>query len=339
MKVGGWVVEDDHVRLRDDSHVHIISQLLESFCEQKDVNKKQPCSSNSSVPTYSVDKYNALISAIVHGNISDIKHLLKPCNISTTGRIYCENGSSHNLLYAAVLGQTIDVVELLVIEYSVDPYVADEDFLYEVFFKAPQSFIINCLKIWGVKTSFKSTDTGFTLLHHAVFSCCFRIVCFLVEKCGVDVNMCDNDLQTPLHMAYMTGHTHIAQYLIQHGADVMAVNTNGHTPYDYIDGIPELITLSQELQNSRIIHQVFGSAEHMYFIKLCNMGIKFDEAVTLTMEEFPSLTEHGPTQPHHDVDRTSFTKELTQYITKRSPSDQPWGTLKSDQANRLQFMF
>ena len=84
------------------------------------------------------------------------------------------------------------------------------------------------------------------------------------------------------------------------------------------------------MQNARIIHQVPGSDEYMYYIKLRNKGIEVVEAVAPTMEQFPSLTEGGPTQPHHDVDHTSFTKELTQYITKRSSSDQPWGALKSD---------
>ena len=31
MKMSGWVVEGDHVRLRDDSYVQIVSQLLKSF--------------------------------------------------------------------------------------------------------------------------------------------------------------------------------------------------------------------------------------------------------------------------------------------------------------------
>ena len=59
-----------------------------------------------------------------------------------------------------------------------------------------------------------------------------------------------------------------------------------------------------------------------------NSGTETEEAITLIMQQFPSLTEHGPTQPHHDIDHTSFTKELTQYITKRSSTDQPWGSLK-----------
>ena len=37
-------------------------------------------------------------------------------------------------------------------------------------------------------------------------------------------------LYTPLHTAYLYGHTQIAQYLIQHGADVYAMSSNGDTP-------------------------------------------------------------------------------------------------------------
>ena len=59
-----------------------------------------------------------------------------------------------------------------------------------------------------------------------------------------------------------------------------------------------------------------------------NSGTETEEAITLTMQQFPSLTEDGSTQPHYDVDHTSFTKELTRYVIKRSSTDQPWGSLK-----------
>ena len=69
---------------------------------------------------------------------------------------------------------------------------------------------------------------------------------------------------------------------------------------------------------------------------VCNIGIEYKEAVPLTMQQFPSLTEDGPTQPHHDdVDHASFTKELTEYITKRSSTD---GSLKSEQTKHLPFI-
>ena len=344
MKMSGWVVEDDHVRLRDDSHVHIASKLLESFCGKKNVNQSQGymSSSGSSITKYSIFKYQALVSAVLSSKISDIHSLLNPCNISNAGTIYCEDGSSANLLCSAVLSQKLNVVELLLKEYFVDPYVADNyGFLMicAVFTVAPQSFIISFLKTCGVRMSFKFPKHDSTLLHVAVYTCCFQVVCFLVEECRADVNMSDNSLYTPLHIAYLAGHTHIAKYLIQHGADVMAENSEGHTPYAYIDGDQKVISLSQTMQDCRKIHQVPGSAEYVFYIKLCNTGIEIQEAVTLTMEQFPSLTEDGPTQPHHDIDHTSFTKELTQYITKRSSSHQPWEQLKSDQSRNLPFIF
>ena len=345
MKMSGWVVEDDHVRLRDDSHVHIVFQLLESLCGQKDVNQPQTSSSDSSLKKYTVEQseVNVLIAAVLNGNISDIKSMLKPHTISTAGRIYCEDGSSSvDLLRLVVFSQKIDVVELLVKEYSVDPYVTDDGgipMVFVVLMKAPQNFCINFLKICGVKTSFKRAVDGTALLHFAVLTCCFQVVCFLVEECEADVNITKYNLHTPLHMAYSAGHTNIAEYLIQHGAKVMALDSSGRIPYDYIDGIPKVIALSQTMQNTRIIHQVPGSAEYIYLIKLCNIGFKIVEAVTLTMEKFPLLTEDGPTQPHYDVDHTSFAEELTRYFTKRPLSDQRWRALKSDQTKSLPYMF
>ena len=116
-------------------------------------------------------------------------------------------------------------------------------------------------------------------------------------------------MYTPLHLAYLYGHTQIAQYLIQHGADVYAVNSDGHTPYEYIDGDPDWIETSERLQNRRKIHHIPYSIEHCYYMKLINIGINHKEAVSLTMEQFPSLKEDGPTQPHHDIDHASALKE------------------------------
>ena len=59
-------------------------------------------------------------------------------------------------------------------------------------------------------------------------------------------------------------------------------------------------------------------------MKLVNLGIDELKAVSFTMEQFPSLKEDGPTQPHHDIDHTSALKEFTQFITnttQRSSDD------------------
>jgi len=103
--MGGWVVDDDCVRLRDDSYVHIVYQLLEPFSEEDDSNQAGVSSSGITIPKYSVDKYECLSTAVIHGNISEIQQLLKPCDISTAGMMYSEDGSSINLMHVAILCQ------------------------------------------------------------------------------------------------------------------------------------------------------------------------------------------------------------------------------------------
>ena len=321
MKMSGWVVEGDHVRLRDDSRVQIVSQLLKSFLS----------SSATGVVPFPDDEFQVLIKAFYNGDIPCIQKLLKVSHISPNGRIYSESGSSLNLLEAATIAQQIDIVKLLLTDYSMDPYVmnmnVDTSFPYieYIFHWAPQSFIIAIMKYCGVKSDFKITR-GLSLLDCAVMCNCFDVVCFLLaEHSDVDVNITDDDtLQTPLHWAYLHGHTQIAQYLIQHGADVYAVNSNGHTPYEYIDGDPDCIEYSEYSQNRRKIYHIAFSIEHCYYMKLINIGIDVKEAISLTMEQFPSLKEDGPTQPHHDIDHASALKEFTQYIThstQRSTDD------------------
>ena len=356
MEMSGWVVEDDHVRLRDDSCVQIVSQLLKSFLS----------SSATGVVPFPDDEFQVLIKAFYNGDIPCIQRLLKVSHISPNGRIYSKSGSSLNVLKAATIAQQIDIVKLLLTDYSMDPYVMsmrnDKSLPYieYIFGYAPQSFIIAIMKYCDVKTDFKTKD-GFSLLHYAVLYNCFDVVCFLLaEHSDIDVNVTDDVLDTPLHWAYLNGQTQIAQHLIQHGADVYAVNSDGRTPYEYIDGHPDCIKYSEYIQNSRKIHHIAFSIEYCYYMQLINIGIDHEEAVSLTMEQFPSLKEDGPTQPHHDIDHASALKEFTQFITgstqrstddsrERPPSevqeghvkisaDYPWRRRLSE-LKRAQFLF
>ena len=330
MKMSGWVAEDDHVRLRDDSCVQIVSQLLKSFLSS---------SANGVVP-FPDDEFQVLIKAFYNGDVPCIQKLLKVSHISPNGKIYSESRSSLSLLEAATIAQQIDIIKLLLTDYSMDPYVmsmsqrdnVSTPYIHYLFKYAPQSYIIAIMKYCGVKSDFKTTE-GLSLLHYAVFFNCFDVVCFLLEECSdIDVNATDDDLYTPLHMAYLTGQAQVAQYLIQHGADVYAVDIYGCTPYEYIDGCPDCIKNSEYYQNRRKIYYIPFSIEHCYYMKLVNLGIDEKEAVSLTMEQFPSLKEYGPTQPHHDIDHASALKEFTQFVTtstqrakddsrKQSPSE------------------
>ena len=245
--MSAWEVKGDHVtelRLRDDSCVQIVSQLLKSFLS----------SSATGIVPFQDDEFQVLIKALYNGDIACIQKLLKVSHISPNGRIYSESGSSLNLLHAATIAQQLDIVKLLLTDYSMDPYVmsmrADRSlpYVWYIFYIAPQSFIIAIMKYCGVKIDFIMTVGG-SLLHIAVWCNCFDVVSFLLEECGgINVNVAnDSYLNTPLHLAYHCGHTQIAQYLIQHGAYVYAVDNNGHTPYEYIDGDPDCIKDSEFL--------------------------------------------------------------------------------------------
>ena len=311
MKMSGWIMEDNHVRLKDESCVQAVLQLLTSFLS----------SSATGIVPFPDDEFHILIKALYNGDVPCIQQLLKISHISPNGRICSESGSSFNLLKAATIAQQIEIVKLLVTDYSLDPYVMSMStetlmpYIRYIFSIAPESFIIAIMKYCGVKPGFR-TAVSHSLLHCAVIFKCFDVIRFLLEECSdIDVNVTDNHMYTALHTAYCCGHTQIAQYLIQHGADVYAVNSDGCTPYEYIDGDPVHIKVSEYFHNMRKIHHFPYSTEHCYYMKLINIGIEVEKAVSLTMEQFPSLKENGPTQPHHDIDHASALKEFTQYIT------------------------
>ena len=309
MKMSGWVVEGDHVRLKDDSCVEIVSQLLKS---------------TTGVVPFPDDELEVLIKAFYNGDIACIQKLLKPSRISPSGIIYSESGSSLNLLEIATIAQRIDTVKLLLTNFSVDPYemsMSDDTslpYIVYIFYYAPQSFIIELMKYYGVKTNFRTAKDNSSLLHIAVMFNCFDVVSFLLEHDSVSVNATDADyLQTPLHLAYLYGHTQIAEYLMQHGANVYAVDSTGHTPYEYIDGDPDAIKNSKYFQNRRKIHHIPFRIEHCYYIKLTNLGIDDKEAVSLTMKEYPSLTS---TPPHYDINQASGSTLLHHDISQASGS-------------------
>lgn len=290
MKISGWIVEVDHIYLRNDSSIKIVSQLLNVLCEHCHAGF---VSLDTNVVPLPDDEFIILVNAIINADMHCIQKLLRVSHISPNNVIYSKSGLSINLLGISTIAQKIDIVKLLIDEYSVDLYsVFMDDDLSESYFEyifscAPQSFIIQILKYCSAKSNFK-TEAGASLLHLAVYASCFDVVRFLVEECNGEVNVTDDGLLTPLHVAYLAGQTCIAQYLLQHGADENAMDKHDYVPYEYIEGHPGAIEFSHLIQNKRKIHQNPYSNKHCYYLNLIKLGTDDEEAITLTIEKFPS---------------------------------------------------
>ena len=295
MKMSGWTQDGDHISLRDDSYLKIISQLLSLLCEHVQAGVLPV---NTDVVPLPDEEFHILINAINNADISCVQRLLRVSHISPNNALYSKSGLSVNLLEISTVAQKIEIVKLLLNDYGIDLYSVfmDDDLLQSyfeyIFSCTPQSFIIAVLKYCGIKSEFR-TESGVSLLHLAVYTGCFDVICYLVEECNnvIDVNVTDDGLLTPLHIAYLAGQTEIAQYLLQHSADEYAVDKHDNTPYDYTEGHPGAIEFSKLMQNKRRIHQNPYSNEHCYYMKLINLEIDDEEAISLTMEKFSILDD------------------------------------------------
>ncbi|KAG9340648.1 hypothetical protein JZ751_021204 [Albula glossodonta] len=66
---------------------------------------------------------------------------------------------------------------------------------------------------------------------------------------GASVNAQDNELWTPLHAAATCGHASLVKILISHGADLLAVNSDGNMPYDLCEDDPTLDIIETAMAN------------------------------------------------------------------------------------------
>jgi ankyrin repeat protein len=65
---------------------------------------------------------------------------------------------------------------------------------------------------------------------------------YLVEELDADVNQRDQNGHTPLHNAASRGDNEAIQYLLDRGADVMAVSRSGQTTADMANGPAQRLT-------------------------------------------------------------------------------------------------
>ena len=315
MKMCGWEVEDTCIKLKDDSCVETVLQLLK--IRQENIHPKKDFQG-----VLTCKQFEALTSAVLIENIAEINMLLQHCGITRAGRVYCEDGSSMNLLFAAITTHQSDTVELLVEEYDVDPYTVDCDSsnekpcLFRIFDEASEIYIIGFLTALGCIDICFKVD-GYGLLQTAVLTNCLEVVSFLFENYPrMPVNYTDDHRRTLLHLAYLSGNLDMVALLMEIGADKTAIDIFGKIPYDYVKGDPKLVDYSKYAQHNRKIHDDPLSIEYNYYIKLLMLGIDPKQAVSLTMNEFTWLREEKPTRPRR-TDRETILTDLANYLIKK----------------------
>lgn len=316
MKMSGWEVEGTNIKLRDDSYIQIVLQLLKTKLQSGHIQKEFQ-------GLLTVKQFKSLTSAVLAEDLAEVDRLLQCCGISSAGRVYCEDKSSMNLLTAAVTTHQSDLVELLVDYYGVNPYADDHHgnnrrpCMFQIFHQAPEAFIIAFFSALGfINVCIKDID-GFTLVHTAVLTNSLEVLSFLFENFGIiRVNDKDNNGRTSLHLAYLYGNTEMAEFLLEKRADEMALDNFGKKPSDYITGDPTLMAYSKYVQRTRKIHDDPYSIEYNYYIKLLKLPMDPELAVSLTMKEFTWLEEERPTRPRR-TDKDKIKADLAQFLIEK----------------------
>ncbi|NXI40844.1 PP16A phosphatase, partial [Galbula dea] len=104
-----------------------------------------------------------------------------------------------------------------------------------------------------------SNEDGLTALHQCCIDDSSAVVLVLLEA-GADVNARDSELWTPLHAAATCGHLHLVQLLIQCGADLLALNSDGNMPYDLCEDEVTLDCLENAMAEQGITQEKIEEA-------------------------------------------------------------------------------
>ena len=274
MRMSGWVVEDDYVRLTDDSCVQIVSQLLMQFQHDCEYGK-----------------------TIINRDGKTLRRMLQQAQIPVTNiRPY-----GLSLLNFALTLNEIGIARILIKEYSIDVNAIDDQkpCIFYLTNRASESVIIEFIKEFNVNVNVCMEHVS--LLNRALLCKCFKLIQYLIEECKVDVNAPINTTKadelrfTTLHIAYAINEPAIANYLIKHGANVNAIDIYGRKPMEYEGSHTNILEISKHMVNFRKVHKNNNSPEYKYYKELRGVCSE-NEAISRTIQMYPSLQgEEVPT--------------------------------------------
>ncbi|MBN3298112.1 PP16B inhibitor, partial [Amia calva] len=98
-------------------------------------------------------------------------------------------------------------------------------------------------------------EDGLTALHQVRVSVSPRVPPCLEVAC---LSLCGCGLWTPLHAAATCGHTQLVKILIHHGADLLAVNSDGNMPYDLCEDDATLEVIETAMANRGITQEMIN---------------------------------------------------------------------------------
>ena len=323
MEMNGWIVEDDHVRLSDDSSAHFIVRVFKSIV---DSDSKHP-SDTTMVPTFSKQVSELIISCIFSENAESLKLILDSHSFVKEAYVeWVAAGPTPKcpLINIAFITKQIGIARILVNKYSVDPNSLT---LGRLFSGCDSSEASQCLIIEFIKEfKFKLYDSCGSIIHYAVLLKFFTVLKFVVEDCKVDVNYCTSDAgysegATALHLAYALNEMEMVKYLIEHGANENLIDSTGRRPRDYqFNKNSRYHHMSVNLLKLAKLYRDITCKEFQYFCLMLKSGVKYMDAVHLTFEKFPELlNDVTHAQPCCNLETTPTMNVLNHYITDMAP--------------------
>ena len=103
-----------------------------------------------------------------------------------------------------------------------------------------------------------TNDDGLTALHQCCIDDSEEMMKVLVEF-GADVNAADSEQWTPLHAAATCGHLHLVKFLIDNGANLLAVNGDGNMPYDICEDETTLSYIENEMARRGVTQELIDT--------------------------------------------------------------------------------
>lgn len=174
----------------------------------------------------SVSAIFLLNSSAIIGSELAIRSHLKPTLIRDRGTHGDKQCSAIAQLYESIIGDDVYTVKRL-LNGSAAPNVqgAEGAELLELSILYGNQEIVEEFKTHGAHST-----PPVALLHYAAQYNHYPLAQYLVCDKKFDVNACRDCLITPLHDAAFHGHYEVTQFLLNHGANVNAINFWGKTP-------------------------------------------------------------------------------------------------------------